>query len=100
MTRFRRKSVRIMCILVLCVLAATVVLWLDGPTVKEMGMNRSITSADGTQIEYTKLGSGPALILVDGAFCYRENGPASQLAMALAEHFTVFTYDRRGRGGS
>lgn len=63
-------------------------------------MNRTTTSDDGTTIAYSKLGSGPPLILVDGAFCYRENGPASQLAPLLAEHFTVFAYDRRGRGAS
>src|SRR5215469_2649902 len=71
-----------------------------GPTVKSMGENRTVTSQDGTTIAYTKLGSGPPLILVDGAFCYRENGPASQLAPLLAQHFTVFAYDRRGRGAS
>ena len=64
------------------------------------GENRTTTSRDGTIIAYTKRGSGPPLIIVDGAFCYRENGPATELASLLAEHFTVFTYDRRGRGGS
>ena len=37
---------------------------------------------------------------MDGEFGYRENGPASQFAPLLAEHFTVFAYDRRGRGES
>ncbi|CCH27948.1 alpha/beta hydrolase [Actinosynnema sp. NPDC047251] len=59
-----------------------------------------VTSADGTGIAYSKVGSGPALIVVDGALCYREFGPAKQLAEALAPHFTVYTYDRRGRGES
>ena len=81
-------------------LARRLVLRPDGPTVKEVGMNRTTTSDDGTTIAYTKLGSGPPLILVDGAFCYRENGPAWQLAPLLADHFTVFAYDRRGRGAS
>jgi alpha-beta hydrolase superfamily lysophospholipase len=54
----------------------------------------------GATIAFTKTGSGPPLIIVDGAFCYRENGPASELASVLAQHFTVFTYDRRGRGDS
>jgi len=63
-------------------------------------MNGTTTSDDTTTIAYTKLGSGPPLILVDGAFCYRENGPASQPAPLLAQHFTVFAYDRRGRGAS
>lgn len=40
------------------------------------------------------------MIIVDGAFCYRKTGPATELASILAEHFTVFTYDRRGRGES
>jgi pimeloyl-ACP methyl ester carboxylesterase len=42
----------------------------------------------------------PSLILVDGACCYRGMGQSGQLAELLARHFTVFTYDRRGRGGS
>ena len=96
----RRKSVSLVVALVLLALAAAFVLQPDGPTVKEIGVNRTTTSDDGTTIAYTKLGSGPPLILVDGAFCYRENGPASQLAPQLATHFTVFSYDRRGRGTS
>lgn len=70
------------------------------PTVKEIGVSRVVMSLDGTKIAYTKLGSGPPLVLVDGAFCYRENGPSAQLAPQLAKHFTVFIYDRRGRGQS
>jgi pimeloyl-ACP methyl ester carboxylesterase len=57
-------------------------------------------SADGTVIAYSKVGHGPALVLADGAFCFRENGPSAGLAAALAEEFTVFYYDRRGRGES
>jgi pimeloyl-ACP methyl ester carboxylesterase len=87
-------------LLVLATLAAVFVLWPHDPTIKEMGVNGTTTSDDHTTIAYTRLGSGPPLILVDGAFCYRENGPASQLAPLLAEHFTVFAYDRRGRGES
>jgi pimeloyl-ACP methyl ester carboxylesterase len=40
------------------------------------------------------------VILVDGALCYRGVGQTRQLAELLAQHFTVFTYDRRGRGDS
>jgi pimeloyl-ACP methyl ester carboxylesterase len=58
------------------------------------------TSKDGTTIGYSVTGSGPALILVDGAMCWREQGPAGSFAAALADTFTVHTYDRRGRGGS
>jgi pimeloyl-ACP methyl ester carboxylesterase len=59
-----------------------------------------VTSKDGTKIAYEKQGAGLAVILVDGALCYRSFGPLSHLAELLAPHFTVFTYDRRGRGES
>jgi pimeloyl-ACP methyl ester carboxylesterase len=59
-----------------------------------------VESADGTRIAFERQGSGPALILVDGAMCYRANGPNGPLATLLARHFTVYTYDRRGRGES
>jgi pimeloyl-ACP methyl ester carboxylesterase len=59
-----------------------------------------ITSADGTRIAYTRAGSGPPLILVDGAMCFRASGPAQPLAAQLTDRFTVYTYDRRGRGES
>ena len=58
------------------------------------------TSADGTRIAYTRAGAGPALVLVDGAMCYRGSSPNDALAKELAAHFTVYTYDRRGRGDS
>ncbi|GAA4246234.1 alpha/beta fold hydrolase [Dactylosporangium darangshiense] len=60
----------------------------------------TVTSADGTAIGYESAGAGPALILVDGAMCYRAAGPMRPLAARLREHFTVYTYDRRGRGDS
>lgn len=59
-----------------------------------------VISKDGTPIAYEKLGAGPALILVDGAMCSRKFGPMPKLAPLLAQHFTVFMYDRRGRGDS
>ncbi|MEJ1242246.1 alpha/beta hydrolase [Chryseolinea sp. T2] len=59
-----------------------------------------VESADGTAIAYTKTGSGPALVVVDGAFCYSSYGPASELAKLLKDRFTVYCYDRRGRGES
>jgi pimeloyl-ACP methyl ester carboxylesterase len=57
-------------------------------------------SKDGTAIAYERSGRGPALILVDGAMCSRSFGPMPKLAPLLAPHFTVYTYDRRGRGES
>lgn len=59
-----------------------------------------VTSKDGTPIAFERSGSGPALILVDGALCSRTFGPMPKLAPLLARHFTVFMYDRRGRGDS
>jgi hypothetical protein len=59
-----------------------------------------VTSADGTTIGYERTGSGPALVLVDGALCYRAAGPMGPLAALLRDTFTVHTYDRRGRGES
>ena len=60
----------------------------------------TVTSADGTTITYETVGSGPALILVDGAMCYRAQGPSRDLAAALSDTYTVYFYDRRGRGDS
>jgi pimeloyl-ACP methyl ester carboxylesterase len=61
---------------------------------------KKILSKDGTSIAVDKTGQGPALVLVDGAMCYRASGPSQPMAAALADHFTVYTYDRRGRGDS
>ena len=60
----------------------------------------TVRSKDGTPIAFDRSGSGPALIVVDGALCYRASGPSGPLAALLADRFTVFTYDRRGRGDS
>lgn len=57
-----------------------------------------VTSRDGTSIAYQRMGSGPAVILVGGGIVdHTENAP---LAQELANRFTVYNYDRRGRGGS
>jgi pimeloyl-ACP methyl ester carboxylesterase len=60
----------------------------------------TVRSKDGTPIAFDRSGKGPAVILVDGALCYRASGPSGPLAALLADRFTVFTYDRRGRGDS
>ncbi|SFP72813.1 Pimeloyl-ACP methyl ester carboxylesterase [Mesorhizobium sp. NFR06] len=59
-----------------------------------------LMSSDGTPIAYERRGTGYPLILVDGALCSRAMGPSRSLAQALAPHFAVFSYDRRGRGES
>jgi pimeloyl-ACP methyl ester carboxylesterase len=60
----------------------------------------TVKSKDGTRIAYDRRGSGPPLLLVDGAFCSRAFGPMGKLAPLLAERYTVYWYDRRGRGDS
>jgi len=57
-----------------------------------------VTSKDGTGIAYDKVGKGPALVVVNGALANRAGG--AELAQLLAPSFTVYSYDRRGRGGS
>jgi dihydrofolate reductase len=61
---------------------------------------QTVQSADGTTIAYEQTGHGPAIIVVDGALGSRAFGVAEPLAALLASQFTVFTYDRRGRGAS
>ncbi|MGH3729148.1 MAG: alpha/beta fold hydrolase [Micromonosporaceae bacterium] len=60
----------------------------------------AVRSADGTSIGYERAGTGPALILVDAAQCFRGFGPSAELGALLTPYFTVFRYDRRGRGES
>jgi pimeloyl-ACP methyl ester carboxylesterase len=60
----------------------------------------TVKSKDGTTIAYEQQGDGPALILVDGALSTRSSGSKPELAKLLGEHFTVYGYDRRGRGDS
>jgi pimeloyl-ACP methyl ester carboxylesterase len=55
-----------------------------------------VTSKDGTTIGYRQLGQGPGLVLLHGAASSGYNH--IQLAEALAEAFTVYLPDRRGRG--
>jgi pimeloyl-ACP methyl ester carboxylesterase len=62
---------------------------------------KKVTSKDGTTIAFDQIGEGPALILVGGALEQRVlDSATAQLAPLLAAHFTVFHYDRRGRGDS
>jgi pimeloyl-ACP methyl ester carboxylesterase len=57
-----------------------------------------LSSGDGTPIAFDRLGEGAPVILVSGASTARAvHGPLAEL---LAADFTVFNYDRRGRGDS
>lgn len=58
----------------------------------------SVTSKDGTVIAYDKLGAGPAVVIIGGVLGDRSQ--QAGVAALLAEHFTVYNYDRRGHGAS
>lgn len=62
------------------------------------GVLMKTSSADGTEIAFERVGEGPPLIIVGGAWNDRRS-PAD-LAELLAPSFSVYTYDRRGRGDS
>ncbi len=64
------------------------------------GTTGHVASADGTTIVFDRYGAGPAIVLVHGAFTGRAHPTLSDVAAALGPWFTVFNYDRRGRGGS
>ena len=57
-------------------------------------------SQDGTTLAYDVYGSGPALIYITGATCFRSFKPILKDAKTFAQEFTVYNYDRRGRGDS
>ncbi|WP_330264309.1 alpha/beta hydrolase [Streptomyces griseorubiginosus] len=61
-------------------------------------MDKKTLSRDGTPIAYERTGQGPAVILVSGAMS--TGGTVAPLAVPLSERFSVFVYDRRGRGAS
>jgi pimeloyl-ACP methyl ester carboxylesterase len=59
---------------------------------------QEVASPDGTTIAFDRLGDGLPVIVVCGAMCDR--ALMRPTAEEMAKHFTVFNYDRRGRGGS
>ena len=65
---------------------------------------RFATSADGTEIAYEvtgpRRGTGPAVVVVEGALCQRSMGTGQALTDLLSEDYAVYAYDRRGRGES
>jgi pimeloyl-ACP methyl ester carboxylesterase len=61
---------------------------------------QTVQSKDGTTIAYDTLGSGPTLIYITGATCFRTFEPVAYDAQTFAQYFTVINYDRRGRSDS
>lgn len=57
-----------------------------------------VTSKDGTSIGFDRVGEGPPVILVSGGSVDRQSNAG--VAAILSADFTVFNYDRRGRGPS
>jgi pimeloyl-ACP methyl ester carboxylesterase len=57
-----------------------------------------VISEDGTHIAYEKTGQGPALIIIGGAL--GDHHFYRPLANEFAKHFTIYNFDRRGRGQS
>jgi pimeloyl-ACP methyl ester carboxylesterase len=61
----------------------------------------TLVSKDGTTIGFDKYGTGSPIVLVGGAFQYRAFDPkTARMAKTLSARFTVYHYDRRGRGES
>ena len=56
----------------------------------------SVTSTDGTMIGYRQFGRGPGIVILHGTFSSGHNH--RQLALSLADAFSVVVPDRRGRG--
>ncbi len=61
-------------------------------------MVQAFLSRDGTAIAYERDGHGPALVVVNGALSDRSS--SRSLVPVLESSFTVYRYDRRGRGMS
>jgi pimeloyl-ACP methyl ester carboxylesterase len=63
---------------------------------------RVVRSPDGTAIAFEEVGDGPAVVLVGGALGSgaRSFPPFVELGQNLQSNFTVYRFDRRGRGDS
>lgn len=57
-----------------------------------------VASKDETTIVYDRTGQGPAVVIVGGILGDRSQ--QAPLAQLLAQHFTVYNFDRRGRSES
>jgi pimeloyl-ACP methyl ester carboxylesterase len=58
----------------------------------------SVVSRDGTPIGYLRVGHGPSVVLLHGSM--ESARSHTRLALSLADAFTVYLPDRRGRGMS
>src|ERR1700693_845834 len=68
----------------------------NSPSASRPSAAEAIVSKDGTTIGYLKFGRGPGVVVLHGAM---ESAQSHiQLAEALADTFTVYLPDRRGRG--
>lgn len=63
-------------------------------------ITQRVRSADGTAIAFDRTGHGAPLILVEAAGHYRGLSSFTGLRALLSRTFTVYSYDRRGRGES
>ncbi len=63
-----------------------------------IGTTHTVCSKDGTTISYLSIGSGPSVLVIPGVLSVAADYAA--FARSLAEHFTVHTIERRGRGES
>jgi len=61
-----------------------------------MSTTGHVVSADGSRIGWVQRGQGPALVMVHGATA--DHTRWSNVEVALAQHFTLYMVDRRGRG--
>ena len=65
-----------------------------------MNESGTATSADGTELAWQGTGTGPGLIMLDPVLVDRASSPINALAAQLNEDFTIYRFDRRGKGES
>jgi pimeloyl-ACP methyl ester carboxylesterase len=63
-------------------------------------VTQTVSSKDGTRLAYEVVGQGPPLIFVPGALGSRRIVFAKKMRAGLSKSFTLYDYDRRGRGES
>lgn len=68
----------------------------------EVHGSRTVRSTDGSAIAFDRAGHGPPVIFIGGALnsAVRDFPPFVELARLLKPRFTIYRFDRRGRGDS